>query len=116
MKSLPRLYKRRIAGSRSAVWRFLQRHKISVKKSLRAAKQERTDVARARRRWMREPRMFDPARLVFLDETATLTIWCGFAAAVHVGMFRTAWPPGLEPTNRGRGSCWHWQPPLSEEG
>ncbi len=26
------MHKRRIAGSRSAVWRFLQRHKISVKK------------------------------------------------------------------------------------
>ena len=31
------------------------------------------DVARARRRWMREQGMFDPARLVFLDETATST-------------------------------------------
>jgi transposase len=26
------MHKRRIAGSRSAVWRYLQRHKISVKK------------------------------------------------------------------------------------
>ena len=40
---------------------------------LRAAEQERADVARARRRWMREQGMFDPARLVFLDETATST-------------------------------------------
>ena len=30
-------------------------------------------MARARRRWMREQGMFDPARLVFLDETATST-------------------------------------------
>jgi len=30
-------------------------------------------VARARRRWMREQGMFDPARLVFLDETAANT-------------------------------------------
>lgn len=43
------------------------------KKSLRAAEQERADVARARRRWMREQGMLDPARLVFLDETATST-------------------------------------------
>ena len=42
-------------------------------KSLRAAEQERANVARARRRWMREQGMFDPARLVFLDETATST-------------------------------------------
>ena len=65
------MHKRRIAGSRSVVWRFFQRHKISFKKSLRAAEQERADVARARRRWMREQGMFDPARLVFLDETST---------------------------------------------
>jgi transposase len=43
------------------------------KKSLRAAEQERPDVARARRRWMREQGMFDPARLVFIDETSTST-------------------------------------------
>ena len=63
--------KRRIAGSRSAVWRFFERHNISFKKNLRAAEQERADVARARRRWMREQGMFDPARLVFIDEPAT---------------------------------------------
>ena len=31
------------------------------------------DVARARRRWMREQGMFDLARLVFIDETSTNT-------------------------------------------
>jgi transposase len=59
--------KRRIAGSRSAVWRFFKRHNISFKKSLRAAEQERVDVARARRRWMREQGMFDPAYRRDLD-------------------------------------------------
>ena len=34
------------------------------KKELRAAEQKRADLARARRRWMREQGMFDPARLV----------------------------------------------------
>lgn len=67
------MHKRRIAGSRSAVWRFFQRHNIKFKKSMRALEQQRADVARARRRWMREQGMFDPARLVFLDETATST-------------------------------------------
>src|SRR5229473_6089643 len=43
------------------------------KKSLRAAEQERADVARARRRWMREQGMFNPARLVFIDETSANT-------------------------------------------
>src|SRR5208282_948711 len=45
----------------------------ALKKSLRAAEQERADVARARRRWIREQGMFDPARLVFIDETAANT-------------------------------------------
>jgi transposase len=40
---------------------------------LRAAEQQRPDVARARRRWRREQFMFGPARLVFIDETATST-------------------------------------------
>ena len=65
--------KRKIAGSRSAVWRFFARHNISFKKTLYAAEQQRADVARARRRWMREQGMFDPARLVFIDETCTNT-------------------------------------------
>src|SRR6202166_1557484 len=43
------------------------------KKTLRAAERKRADVARARRRWMREQGMFDPARLVFIDETAVST-------------------------------------------
>ena len=65
--------KHKISGSRTAVWRLFKRHKITFKKSVRAAEQERADVARARRRWMREQGIFDPARLVFIDETAANT-------------------------------------------
>lgn len=66
--------KQRIPGSRTAVWRFFQRHNITVKKkSLRATERDREDVAKARRRWMRQQGLFDPARLVFIDETATST-------------------------------------------
>ena len=60
-------------GSRSAVWRFFERHNISFKKKPAGGEQERMDVARARRRWMREQGMFDLARLVFIDETSTNT-------------------------------------------
>src|SRR5271156_4345935 len=45
----------------------------ALKKTLYAAEQKRADVIRARRRWMREQGMFDPARLVFIDETSTNT-------------------------------------------
>jgi transposase len=44
-----------------------------LKKTLHAAEQQRPDVALARRRWRREQFMFDPARLVFIDETAAST-------------------------------------------
>ena len=65
--------KRKIAGSRSAVWRFFDRHGFSFKKTLYAEEQRRADVVRARRRWMRERGLLDPARLVFIDETCTST-------------------------------------------
>ena len=39
------------------------------KKVLRAAEQERTDVARARRRWIREQGLLDTTHLVFIDES-----------------------------------------------
>ena len=54
-----------IEGSRTAVWRFYERHEISFKKNFVRSR------AKARRRWMREQCMFDPARLVFIDETWT---------------------------------------------
>jgi transposase len=44
-----------------------------LKKSLRAAERKRADVARARRRWVREQGLLDPAHLVFIDETAIAT-------------------------------------------
>jgi transposase len=65
--------RRRIVGSRSALSRFFIRHDITFKKSLRAAEQVRPDVARARRRWIREQGTLNPARLVFIDETAAST-------------------------------------------
>src|SRR6266581_5179643 len=55
-----------------AVFRATRDH-LQKKKSLRAAEQHRADVARARRRWIREQGMLDPARLVFIDETAVTT-------------------------------------------
>ena len=73
-----------IEGSRTAVWRFYERHGISFKKTLYAAEQKRAEVARARRRWMREQGMFDPARLVSSTRPARIPRWCGLMAAVPV--------------------------------
>jgi hypothetical protein len=44
-----------------------------VWKTLRAAKQDRPDRIRARRRWRRGQGGLDPARLVFIDESAAKT-------------------------------------------
>src|ERR1700739_917995 len=69
VETVAELRKRRIRTSRSSLWRFLDRHGITLKKSLQAAERQRADVARARRRWIREQGMLDPARLGFIDET-----------------------------------------------
>jgi transposase len=71
---LTALGKQGIRTSQSALDRFLGRHKITrKKKSLQAAEQKRKDVARARRKWIREQGLLDPARLVFIDETSVNT-------------------------------------------
>ena len=62
--------KRKIPGSRTALWRFYERHNITFKKkSLYASEQDLEEVARARRRWMRQQGLFDPAHLVFMHGT-----------------------------------------------
>ena len=73
VETVTELRKQRIRTSRSSLWRFLDRHGITFKKSLQAAERQRADVARARRRWIREQGMLDRARLVFIDETAAST-------------------------------------------
>ena len=65
--------KQKIPGSRTALFRFLERRAVTSKKVLRAAEQERTDVARARRRWIREQGLLDTTHLVFIDETSVNT-------------------------------------------
>jgi len=45
----------------------------ALKKTLYASEQNRIDVARARRRWIRQQRLLDSTALVFLDETAITT-------------------------------------------
>jgi transposase len=68
------LHKQGIRSSQTALWRFLDRHNITrKKKSLRAAEQKRKDVARARRKWIREQGLLDSTKLVFIDETSVNT-------------------------------------------
>jgi transposase len=65
---------RGISASRTALWRFFNRHGISRKKKhLQPAEQKREELVRERQRWIREQGFLDPARLVFIDETCTTT-------------------------------------------
>jgi transposase len=65
--------RRKIPGSRTALFRFLACRAVTSKKVLHAAEQERADVARARRRWIREHGLLDTTHLVFIDETSVNT-------------------------------------------
>ena len=56
-----------------SVWTFVHDEKLSFKKTLVAAEQDRPDVARRRAQWRRHQHLIDPARLVFIDETWTKT-------------------------------------------
>lgn len=57
----------------SMVWRFLDRHNITVKKAAHATEQQRPDVAGRREAWFDAQPDLDPAHLVFIDETRTTT-------------------------------------------
>ncbi len=60
VETVAELRKRRIKTSHQLALAFLDRHSITLKKVLQAAERQRADVARARRRWIREQGMLDP--------------------------------------------------------
>jgi transposase len=57
----------------STVWRLLDRHRITFKKTAHASEQERPDVVAARQAWRAAQPDLDPGRLVFVDETGAST-------------------------------------------
>jgi transposase len=100
---LAALRKQGIHTSKSALDRFLARHKITrKKKSLRAAEQKRKDVARARRKWIREQGLLDPAKLVFIDETSVNTNMVRLYGRFPCGSERP--PPGCDGRYRAEAS------------
>src|SRR6267143_3808945 len=73
MRSFRRFASGESQGAAARFPDFLLAMASPLKKSLRAAERKRADVARARRRWIREQGFLDPAHLVFIDETAVTT-------------------------------------------
>ena len=59
--------------AQSTVWRFLDRHAMTFKKTAHASEQERPDVAAQRQAWRATQAEVDPQRLVFIDETGAST-------------------------------------------
>ena len=56
--------------SYGALWRFLDRHKITrKKKTAHASEQDRPDIVKRREDWFEGQLDLDPQRLVFIDET-----------------------------------------------
>src|ERR1700730_5482703 len=51
------------------IWRFFAKEKITFKKIVCAAEQDRPDVAAERMRWQEDQKQLNPKRLVFIDET-----------------------------------------------
>jgi transposase len=68
-----RLAKKKIKVGKSSISRFLHHLKLPFKKSLRAAEQDRPDVAAARKTLQRRQARLDPRKLVFIDETSVST-------------------------------------------
>ena len=57
----------------STIWRFLNRHDITIKKTAHASEQDRPDVAARRQAWSEAQPKLDPEHLVFIDETGAST-------------------------------------------
>ena len=77
--------KHRIPGSRTSLFRFLERHGITHKKSPARFRAGARGRARARRRWIREQGLLNSTHLVFIDETSvntnmTACLWPGLEA------------------------------------
>ncbi|MGC2834760.1 MAG: IS630 family transposase [Methylocella sp.] len=68
-----RLAKKKVKVSQSGISRFLHHIKLTFKKSIHAAEQDRPDVAAARKALRKEQPTLDPKHLVFIDETAATT-------------------------------------------
>ena len=68
-----KLAERGLSVSYRAVWDFVHAERLSYKKTVHAAEQDRPDVALRRRLWRKYQGMVDVSRLVFIDETWTKT-------------------------------------------
>jgi arginine repressor len=67
------LAKEKVTVGQSSISRFLRHLNLRLKKSLRAAEQDRPDVAAGRKALQKQQPRLDLKRLVFIDETSVST-------------------------------------------
>ncbi|GBQ89919.1 hypothetical protein [Asaia krungthepensis] len=63
----------RVRFAPGVIWRCLDRHDMTVKKTVHASEQARPNVAERRAAWFDNQSDLDLARLVFIDETSVST-------------------------------------------
>ena len=99
------LHQEGIEVGNGGFFRFLARHRISLKKTLHASEQDRPDVARRRERWRKHQGGIDPTRLVFIDETWAKTNMTRSHGRAPVGqrlLGKIPFPPLAHPHLRRR--------------
>jgi transposase len=64
---------RSVRAAPATIWSFLDKRRLTFKKTAHASEQERDDIRAARALWFEWRRAHDPDRLVFIDETGVST-------------------------------------------
>ena len=64
---------RGVRAAPATIWSFLDKRRLTFKKTAHASEQERDDIRAARALWFEWRRAHDPDRLVFIDETGVST-------------------------------------------
>lgn len=70
----------------STIWRFLDRHSMTVKKTAHAREQERPDVLARRRAWFKAQPDLNPEQLMFIDGTGASTKMARLRGRARRGM------------------------------
>lgn len=90
----------------STIWRFLDRHSMTFKKTAHASEQDRPDVLARRRAWFKPQPDLDPERLVFIDDTGASTKMARLRGRAKRGMrCRSPIPQGTGKRPRSPAPC-----------
>ena len=66
---------RNVRLGHGTIWRFFAKEKLTFKNTVRAAGQDRPDMAAERMRWQEDQKQRDPKRLVLIGEPSAILDW-----------------------------------------